>query len=439
MMNPDMLKSKIIASVVILQALLVSIQLNAKVLDKVVAVVGNEIILKSDVDNQAMLFAYQNQMPTDDPRIWKEVFNALIDQKVLLTKAKFDSVQINYDQVDQLLEERIQYLKSRFKSVGEIEETFGKSISRIRLDLQDQIKAQRMVEILQQQKISKINISNEEVVAFYNTYKDSLPVIPAEAEVAHIVIRPKVDSLSKQSAMNKILDIQNRLKNGEEFENLAKAFSEDPGSAPLGGDLGFVRRGEFVRRFEEVAFALKQDEVSGIVETEFGYHIIKMIARKGEAIRVRHILIQFDKTKLNDEEAIAELNDAREQILSGKVSFESMARKISEDESSKENGGYIVSPKSGLKRIALSEMLPELRLMIQDLKPGEISEPQKINLGNNYAYTIVKLNYLAPEHQINLKQDYAKIRNIALKKKQAEELEKWVKKLKEDIYIDIRV
>jgi peptidyl-prolyl cis-trans isomerase SurA len=413
--------------------------LSAKVIDKVVAVVGDEIILKSDVDNQALLFAYQNQMPQNDPQIWKQVFNAIINQKVLLTKAKLDSVQISLDQVDQLVEERVEFLKSRFQSEDEIVERFGKSIARIRVDLREEIKGQRLVESLQQSRIAKVTISNEEVVDFYNTYKDSLPVIPSEAEVAHIVIKPKVDSLAKISALNKIQAVKQRLESGEDFEMLAKELSQDPGSAKLGGDLGFVRRGEFVRRFEEVAFALKEGEVSGLVETEFGYHIIKLLERKGEAIRVQHILIQFDKTKLNDQAAIEALSKAREQILNGKVSFETKARQISEDESSREKGGYIVSPKTGLKRIALTEMLPELKTIVEKLEPGQISQPSKINLGNSYVYAIVKLNYLAPEHQINLKQDYAKIRNIALKKKQSDVFQDWVKRLKEDVYIDVRL
>ncbi len=434
-----MLNKSFLGNFTLILLLVVSKPLMGQVLDKVAAVVGDEIVLKSDVDNQALLFAYQNQMPQNDPRIWDQVFKAMINQKILLTKAKLDSIQINYEQVDQIVEERINFLKARLNTIESIEETFGKSIGRIRLDLREEIKSQRLVETLQQKKISKVTISNEEVVAFYNTYKDSLPSIPTEAEVAHIVVRPKVDSLAKHSALEQINTIKARLESGEDFEALAKELSQDPGSAYLGGDLGYVRRGEFVRRFEEVAFALKDGEVSGIVETEFGFHIIKLIARKGETIRVRHILIQFDKTKLNDQSAITTLNDAREKILNGEVSFESMARRISEDETSKNKGGYIVSPKTGLKRIALSEMLPELRTMIGDLKPGEISTPQKISIGDSYAYAIVKLNYLALEHQINLSQDYAKIRNIALKKKQAEVFEKWVKTLKEGIYIDVRI
>jgi len=408
-------------------------------LDGVVAVVGDEAILKSDVDNQTTLYAYQNQMSTSAPGLWNEVFTALINQKILLMKAKLDSITVSSEEVDGLVEQRISFLRERLRTDDAIVETFGKSIDMLRADLREEIKAQRLVEELQRQRFSNLTVSNEEVVEFYNTYKDSLPEIPAEVEVAHIVMKPKVDSVSKQSAFASIQAIEKQLQSGNDFAELARTESQDPGSARLGGDLGFVRRGEFVRRFEEVAFALKENQVSGIVETVFGYHIIQMLERKGEAIRVRHILKRFDKTKLNDNIAIEQLNDIRQKVLSGQAEFATMARLLSEDESSAERGGLIISPQTKQKRIPLGGLLPDIRSIIEKMKQGEISQPTRIQLGDSYAFSIVQLKYFAKKHRLNLEQDYARIRNMALQRRQAELYSAWVEELKKQIYWKIKI
>ncbi|ACF12782.1 SurA domain [Chloroherpeton thalassium ATCC 35110] len=410
-----------------------------EMLDGIVAVVGDEAILKSDVDNQAMLYAYQNQINLNTPGLWKEVFTALINQKILLMKAKLDSITVSSEEVDGLVEQRIAFLRERLRTDEAIVETFGKSIDMLRVDLREEIKSQRLVEELQRQHFSDLTVSNEEVVDFYNTYRDSLPEIPAEVEVAHIVIKPKTDSLSKQSALDAIQEVQKELQDGKDFAELARAESQDPGSARLGGDLGFVKRGEFVRRFEEVAFGLKENQISGIVETEFGYHIIQLLERKGEAIRVRHILKRFDKTKLNDAAAIDQLNEIRENVLSGKAEFSMMARQFSEDESSAELGGDIVSPQTNQKRIPLDGLLPAIRSIIETLRPGEISKPTRIQLGDEYAFSIVKLKYFAPKHRLNLEQDYARLRNMALQRQQAERYSSWVEELKKTIYWKVKI
>ncbi|NTW49065.1 MAG: peptidylprolyl isomerase [Chlorobiales bacterium] len=412
---------------------------HAQLADGIVAVVGDEPVLKSDVDNQVMLYAYQNQLKPSSPGLWEQVFQAVINQKILLTKAKLDSIDVNADEIDGLVDQRVEYLKSRLRTDEAVIATFGKSLNLLKVDLRDEIKGQRMVEELQRKKFLGMTVSNEEVRKFYETYRDSLPAIPAEVEVAHIVIRPKIDSLSKNSALEKIKRIEAELKKGTDFADLARRYSEDPGSAKEGGDLGFVRRGEFVRRFEEASFALKEGGVSGIVETEFGYHIIKLLEKRGESIHTQHILIRFDKEKLNDQAAIDKLNEIREEILSGKSSFAAMARRYSDDERTAERGGDIVSPQTNQKRLPMDVLLPELRSIVETLKQGQISIPKKITIGEDYAYAIMWLKYRAEEHRMNLEQDYQRIQSMALQQSQSQRYAKWLEQLKKEIYWKVKI
>ncbi|NTV46858.1 MAG: peptidylprolyl isomerase [Chlorobiales bacterium] len=412
---------------------------SAQLVDGIVAVVGDEPVLKSDIDNQVMLYAYQSQIDPSTPGLWDKVFQAVINQKILLTKAKLDSISVSTDEVDVLVEQRIDYLKNRLRTDEAVVETFGKSIALLKVDLHEEIKGQKMVEELQRKKFAGLTISNDEVRKFYITYRDSLPMIPAEIEVAHIVIRPKIDSLGKVSALEKIKGIEAELKKGNDFADLARRYSEDPGSAKEGGDLGFVKRGEFVRRFEETAFALKEGGVSGIVETEFGYHIIKLLERRGEAVHTQHILIRFDKGKLNDQAATEKLAQIREEIISGKASFAVMARRYSEDERTAERGGDITSPQTNQKRIPMDALLPELRTIVEDLKAGQISEPKKITLGEDYAYAIMQVKYRAEEHRANLEQDYQRIQSLALQNSQSQRYAEWLEQLKKEIYWKLKI
>jgi peptidyl-prolyl cis-trans isomerase SurA len=419
--------------------LLCTMPVEAQVLDGVVAVVGDEIVLKSEIDEQLKFVAYQNRIPPDDERLpimWRQILEEAINLKVLFTKAKLDSISVSNEEVDAQVERRMEFIKQRIGSDEAISNYFGKSISQLRADMREEIRAALMVEQLRRKKFSGLTVSNEEVVRFYEAYKDSLPEVPAEFEAAFIAIRPKVDSAAKKVAYQKILEIQRKLKEGGNFAELAKAYSED-GSAQSGGDLGFAKRGEFVKPFEEAAFALREGQISKIVETIFGYHIIQLLERRGESVHTRHILIKFDRSNLNADETIAQLNAIRERIQTGKSSFGLEARLYSEDTESAQQGGDIISPQTGSTRIAFDEIKgdPELKRLLETMNVGEISEPQRYQLsGGEYAYRIVWLKYRAEAHKMNLKQDYARIRNLALQKRQNEVYQNWIAELRKQVY-----
>jgi peptidyl-prolyl cis-trans isomerase SurA len=413
----------------------------AQLLDGVVAVVGDEVILKSDIDSQVALYAYQNQIDPRTPGLWKRMLQLAIDQKILVAKAKLDSIQVSSSQLDALVAERLSYIRQRLGSEEEVAKYFGKSISQLRNDLREELKAQQMVAELQRKKFANITVSNDDVLKFYEAYKDSLPSVPAEVEIAHILIRPKVDSLARLSSLERMQKIEAELRAGADFAELARKYSEDPGSAKSGGDLGYVKRGEFVKRFEEAAFALREGQISKIVETEFGFHLIQLLDRRGESIHTRHILLRFDQTRRDDSAAVRRLNDIRSQILSGEMSFGLAARLYSEDERTASQGGDIISPQTGSNRIPLEAIDASFRDVIATLKPGEISEPRRIALvgTDDYAYHIVQLKFRSEPHKMNLENDYTRIKNFALQKRQAELYEEWLNQLRKEVYWKIKL
>ncbi len=413
----------------------------AQLLDGVVAVVGDEVILKSDIDSQVALYAYQNQIDPRTPGLWKRMLLLAIDQKILVAKAKLDSIQVSSSQLDALVAERLSYIRQRLGSEEEVAKYFGKSISQLRNDLREELKAQQMVAELQRKKFVNITVSNDDVLKFYEAYKDSLPSVPAEVEIAHILIRPKVDSLARLASLERMQKIEAELRAGADFAELARKYSEDPGSAKSGGDLGYVKRGEFVKRFEEAAFALREGQISKIVETEFGFHLIQLLDRRGESIHTRHILLRFDQTRRDDSAAIRRLNEIRSQILSGEMSFGLAARLYSEDERTASQGGDIISPQTGSNRIPLEAIDASFREIIATLQPGEISEPRRINLvgTDDYAYHIVQLKFKSEPHKMNLESDYTRIKNFALQKRQAELYEAWLNQLRKEVYWKIKL
>ncbi|MGQ9806856.1 MAG: peptidylprolyl isomerase [Chlorobiales bacterium] len=429
---------------IFLALFLCSTAINAQVLDGVVAVVGDEIVLKSEIDEQLKFVAYQNRIPPDDerlPMMWRQILEEAINLKVLLTKAKIDSISVSNEEVDAQVERRMEFIRQRLGSDEAISEYFGKSILQLRTDMREEIRAGLMAEQLRRKKFSGLSISDEDVQKFYETYKDSLPEVPAEFEAAFIAIRPKVDTLAKKVAYEKILEIQRKLKDGANFADLAKAYSED-GSAQTGGDLGFAKRGEFVKPFEEAAFALREGQISKIVETVFGYHLIQLLERRGESVHTRHILIKFDRSNLNADEAIRQLNAIRKRIQTGKSSFGLEARLYSEDEESAQVGGDIISPQTGSNRVAFDEIKGDesLKNLLESLNVGEISEPQRYQIsGGEFAYRIVWLKYRTEAHKMNLKQDYTRIRNLALQKRQNEIYQEWINELRKQVYWSIKL
>ncbi|HDI52426.1 MAG TPA: hypothetical protein ENF45_07325 [Bacteroidetes bacterium] len=284
-----------------------------------------------------------------------------------------------------------------------------------------------MVEKLQQQKLQEVKITRQEVEQFYQTNRDSLPELKESVEISHILLQVTPGAESKQQAREKIAGILERLRSGEDFAELARQYSEDPGSAAKGGELGFIQRGDFVKDFEEKAFALQPGQISDIVETQFGFHIIQMLERRGEKINVRHILIRTRPTKADEERTLKLLLAIRDSCLAG-ADFAEMAKRYSNDETTADKGGYL-----GWFEVEKLQ-LPEFKSVVKELKIGEISQPFRTRFG----YHIVKLLNRREGGKLSLQRDWEQIEQWALMDKRSRAMQKWVEELKKNLYIEIK-
>jgi peptidyl-prolyl cis-trans isomerase SurA len=406
----------------------------AQVLDRIVAVVGDDMILQSQLEQQIQFFVLNNKVDPNTPGLREQVLQSMINEKLIVAKAIEDSVVVSEEEVTQQLEAVI---RERVQAVGSeerLEQYYGMPISRIKREFRDEMRNNLLAQKLQQQRFGSTQIGRLEVEEFYKTYKDSLGEVPEEVELAHILVKPKFDEQAKAEARKKMQALLDSLKAGVPFEDLARRHSQDPGSASLGGDLGFVRRGLFVKEFESAVFALKDGQISDIVETDFGLHIIQLLERRGDAVHPRHILLRIERTQASDDSAIAFLRSLRERILAGE-SFAELAKKYSEDPETANIGGNV-----GVVEMNRLEQFDKTYYeTVKAMKPGEISQPVKVSSGSQYAYHIIWLKSRTPAHKPTLEQDYRRIETIALNFKRQKEYAAWIEELKKDIYWESRL
>ncbi len=401
-----------------------------RVLDRIVAIVGNEVILESDLNYQTYIFAIQNNLNPNDLNLKRYVLEEMINDKLILTRAIEDTIVVSDDEVNRQIEAQIQALIRQYGSERRLEEIYGMPLGRIKREIREDVKKRLMIEKWKQQKFGMLTVSGYEVEQFYNTYKDSLPEVPEMVELYHIMMVPKPIDSVEQAIYQKAKSILDSIKAGGNFEYFARAYSDDKATAGDGGDLGWVRRGMFVKEFEEAVFRLQEGQVSDIVRTQFGYHIIQLIERRGEQVHPRHILFKIPLTEESDKIVISKLEEIRYKIVSRQAKFEEMAKKYSEDEQTKMQGGY-------LGMIPVAELEPELKDVVSSLNDGDVSQPIKMRYGNSYAYHIVFLKRKIPAHRMNLKDDYMRIYQYALIEKQNREYQKWVERLRGEVYVYI--
>jgi len=403
----------------------------AQTLDRIVAVVDNDIILDSELSAQVQLLVINNKIDPNTPGLKEQVLQSMINEKLIVAKAIEDSVTVTDDEIQQQLDNVIQQRIQQFGSEARLEEIYGMPISRIRREFRDEMRKNLLAQRLQQQRFGGTQIGRFEVEEFYRTYKDSLPRVPEEVELAHIFMRPKVSEGAKAATTAKMQGLLDSLKNGADFGALARRYSEDPGSAPQGGDLGFVRRGQFVKEFETAVFALGEKQVSGIVETEFGFHIIQLLERRGDAVHARHILLRIEKTKISDDATIALLDSLRQHVLAGE-SFAELAKKYSERKETSMIGGE-------LGTFELEQLDKGTFDAIAGLKEGEMTRPVRLVEGNSYGYHILLLKKRVPAHSMTLQGDYRRIETLALNLKRTKDYQSWLEDLRGKIYWQSRL
>jgi peptidyl-prolyl cis-trans isomerase SurA len=403
----------------------------SRVVDRIVALIDREIIVESELNSQIEFFVFNNKVDPSTPNLKKLVLESMLNEKLILAKAVEDSIVVTDDEVAQQLDALIQQRVQQVGSERRLEEIYGMPVSRIRREFRDDMRKQLLINKLQQTKFSTVPVSRREVEEFFAAYKDSLPVVPEEVELYHIFRLPRPGDATKLSARARALGILDSLKAGGDFADLARRHSEDPGSAALGGDLGFVRRGQLVKEFEEVAFALRQNELSGIVETSFGFHIIQLLERRGESIHPRHILFKIEQDTSAESTTIALLNTLKDSAMAG-MPITELAKRHSEDAETAPIGGY-------LGTLAVNQLDPALSNALTTMKPGDISEPMRVNFGTSWGFHIVYLKDRIPEHAMNLSDDWKRIEQIAGNLKRSKEHQRWIDDLKKDIFWEIRL
>jgi peptidyl-prolyl cis-trans isomerase SurA len=432
------LKKPIFVMLLLLAAVLVKAQPSkSSMVDGLVAVVGDKIILKSDVESE---YSYWIALGNDpDPDMKCIIIDQLLTNKLMLRQAELDSLEVSDEEIEGQIDRRMRYFISMIGSREKLEEFYGKSILEIKEEFRPQIKEMVLAQKMQEQITQNVTISPREVQAYFaKVPADSIPYFDAEIEIGQIVLFPEIGPVQKEFTIEKLGDIRSRILKGENFTTLALLYSEDPGSAKEGGSLGFFGRGEMVPEFEAVAFKLKPGEISSVIRTKFGYHILQLVERRGDRVHCRHILIKPPVGNRELDGARIRLDSIRKEITAGNLDFTAAVRKHSEDEESKQNGGMLMEANSGTSTFTINQLTPDVYFAIDKLKPGEMSDPQPYSAPDgSRGFRVFYLKSRTSPHQANLDTDYARIQNAALSMKRIETVQAWFMKTKVKTYINI--
>jgi peptidyl-prolyl cis-trans isomerase SurA len=417
-------------------------------LDGIVTVVNDHIILKSEVDQRVREFIQgsqqQNQEIEFSKALWYDALESIVDKYLLIDQAKIDSVTISDEQVNRQLNQRIDALTQRAGSQEALEEALGKSLVQIRSQYREQFREDMIVQRMRQNIITKVSITRPEVEAYFNEIpRDSLPMVPERVSLAQIVAIPPPAKDAREKALKLAEQLRDSLINHDkDFEAMAQRWSEGP-SASRGGRLPLMPLSDLVPEYSAAASALNPGEISQIVETSFGFHIIRLNERVGKKIDTNHILISIDDDARDEEAAKQKLMAIRDSVRNDHATFSQMARKHSDDKQTAHMGGTLSNPQTGEKMIPLQSLDPSLyRIALLLTDEGQISEPKPFNPQNSSAqkaFRIVQLKKRVPEHKANLEDDYAMVKQSALQQKQSEKMQEYLEKLREEMYVEYKI
>ncbi len=444
--SANKITSTIIMSIMFVLAITFSTNINAQdndpsndyVIDQVVAIVGNSIILESDIQNQYLNYRMQGAITGSVSELQCTILEDIMFQKLMVTQAEVDSIEVSDVQVEADLDRRLSSFIQQFGSQERMEEYYGKSLPEIKKELHDIVEEQLLAQQVQSTIVAGVDVTPSEIRTFFKSIpKDSIPLIKTEYVIAEIVKKPPISITEKLSVKDELNSIRKRILEGASFGTMAIMYSEDPGSAKKGGELGFYGRGQLYPEFEAVAFKLNEGEISNVLETEAGYHIIQMIERKGDYVNVRHILLT---PKVNPEDlnkAKNELDSIAILIRADSISFQDAVIKFSDGENAN-NAGLMINPYTMSTTFQAEELDPQVSFTIEKMEVGEISNavPMKTE-ENDDAYRIMMLKKKTVPHQANLEDDYSKIREWALQNKKMNVVGEWIEEKANDTYIRI--
>jgi len=409
---------------------------NEKVVDEIAALVGSHPVYWSDVEAQYAQAKAQG-MKGDQYHMKCEIFENLVFQKLLVYQAEIDSLVVSDDQVNSELDRRLRYYIQQFGSQQKLEEFYDKSLEEFKNELREPLRLELLSQQAQGAIVENVKMTPNETKEYFTNLKpDSIPIIPTEYEIGQIVKTPVVGATQLKEAREKLAALRARIVKGEKFSTLAVLYSEDPGSAAKGGELGLFTRGSMAPEFESSAFNLKnKGDISEVIKTKFGYHLLQLIERKGDFVNVRHILI-IPKVSPDDlVVAAAKLDSIATLVKADSLTFAKAALLYSDDPG-KVNGGLIQSQSSGNTRLAADELDPKVFFVIDKMKPGEISAslPYTTEDGTQ-AYRVLYLQLRTDPHKANMKDDYNKIQEWALENKKAKVVSKWIETKSKTAYI----
>ena len=410
----------------------------AQSIDKIEAIIGSEILLTSDIENQYNQFLSQGIINTGDVRC--DIIKDLLFQNLLVHHAKIDStIEVGVDDVTQEVNKRITYFEGQLGSLEKVEEYFKRSVESIKEELSFVVKEQFFSQKMQSSIINDIKITPNEVKTYLRSLNiDEIPTVETQLELSQLVVLPKITQDEKNTIKNKLNNFRKRIYDGEDFKVLAALYSDDVGSANNGGELGFMSRGELVPEFERAAFKLNSNEVSEVVVSTFGFHIIQMIERRGEQINVRHILIKPKFSSKSLKNAKDDITKIKLDIDSNIISFDSAVKKFSDD-NSKNNGGLIINPSTGSSQFTFEQLDPTIRYLVEKMNIGDLTPPSltKSNDGSQAAYRVIRLNNKIESHKANVTDDFDKLKEYALVNKKQTIIDKWVSDKIPSTYIEL--
>ncbi len=408
------------------------------VVDQVAGIVGNAVVLRSEIESQYQQYTQQGNYGGNDLRC--RIFDQLLLNKLLVNQANIDSLVVTDDQINQKIDNNLAYYIQQLGSVEKLEAFYGKSVIEVKEEFKPLVKDQLLAQQMQGKVTKSVSASPADVKAFYeHVPKDSLPLVNAEVEYSMIIHNVAVSEEQKNKAKEQLTEIRNRILKGEEFSTLAILYSQDKESAKQGGELGFVNRGDLVPSFEAVAFHLKnKTELSEIVETQFGFHIMQLIERRGEKINVRHILIKPETNTEDVLKAQTLMDSIAVAIRGGTLKFADAAERYSDDTDTKMNAGNAVNSSNGSSKFETDQVDATILFQLDKMSLGEISNPMSVSTKDGkQAYQIIMLKSRTSPHRLNLTDDYQKLQEATLNEKQQKAVDGWRNKKKLLTYIKI--
>ena len=398
-------------------------------IDKTIAVVGNEMISLSQLEQEILYMRMQGMYSDKNMRC--EQLERMMDSKLFLMQARLDSLSVNQEMVNSSLDQRMAQIQTNFGGDDEVEKFYGKPIYKLRQEWRQQLEDMSLTQQMQSQIASSIpELTPHDVKKYISeTDPEDLPMVPIKYQLSQICVYPDREN-AHLAVKEKLLSIRERIINGEKFSTLARIYSEDPGSARKGGELGMASKSIFWPAFSDAAMALKPGVISQIVETPDGFHIIEVIEKKGDMFNARHILIKPSYTDQDRQKAFATLDSLKTEIQNDAVTFELAAKFYSQDAQTKTNGGQMADPNTGSSYFEIDQLKPQDYAAIKDLKEGEISDPveSKDNEGRdgNTVYKIIRVDKIIPAHTASFDNDYSDLLEEARAKEQNAAIDEFI-------------